>query len=326
MPKSRPASGRFSQRIHHHSSKRQSSQPLKKRTNKVFKRSASQKSKKRGSSSFLRIFFSGVMLALGVGILSLFFLLKQSDLALDESLSIYYHQPSVQGQQAFIFSLRGNDKEVVVFPIVPPRSVESKAVLTAQTGILTQKEVSSTEQGRITADPTIGELRELFFPFSKKQLLGELKWMDKLRVWWYLTKLDPSKFVVLKSANGSDYPGSLPLVQKYLNDSRLRKTAPTIAIINTTDTSKLARRYADILAGVGYSVVHISTNAEMTEEHTQLFVNDNSFQLNSWEVELLKAVLPQSSVVTGDVARAEEYRSQMVLFLGNDVTGLLDSW
>lgn len=304
------------------------------RVKKVLKKENLEKDGKSKVSYFIRIIKSGFWIIPLVLCYVVYrqFLLAQIDI--DSSYTRVFVSQYESHIKGMIVSLRGKEKGISVTLIEPEQLVQSfpeQSVIPA-TEVLRQQSLSAIAlQLGIPVDeivsvdsadalkPTKNQILVLSDPFSK---LSNISFVDKLKIWWYVFQLDPSliTFKELGNSNGDEAfsvsdESQLNLVKAYFADTFVRAQSPTIAIVNTTEQNGLGKRVADVLDSWGFQVIRIDSSSSQLPQSTVVSSGPTSTRMIARISQLFGTPIEHTS----DQNVLEQYRSQIVLFVGNDI-------
>lgn len=290
----------------HKTSSRNLSRPiLKKNRQKLLispKKNRTSKQSKNYISPFLRVFISGLLILGGIAIL--FFLKKNltHSIDLNDSYTLAIQEPSDEGQQVTVLSLRGSDKSAN-FSVISARQSELIRYFPIDAEVHVKRELNLGDKSSFAA---------LFAPWNREPET-KLSLFSRIKIWQYLLTIDSAHFQEQKFSDDSDR--LLLTVQKYFADTELRQLAPTIAVVNTTQQNGLAKRQADIFNAWGFTVIQVDSNNQQTLERTKLIVDSELIKTHS--AQRLQLAFPDLEM-TQDEQQLRFYRTQFVLFIGND--------
>lgn len=332
------------------SSSKQSFFHQKRNTQKLLNRNLVKVEKagtKKQYSYFIRIILSGFLFIIVIAISLLIFSFWQNSLDLRHSYTVAL-VPFESQQSPYIVSLRGSEKTVRVIALPrtftdfdepvnenmrfidqllsnePQNSNKIRSAFSLKLGIPVDTVMYLHAPIQVS---TKSELLEVFSPFKAKQLHTELSAIDLLMIEKYLFVVDPahveqSEFFQGKEPNiGSELiqmTQLLNLIQKFFPDTAVRQTSPTIAVINTTTQNGVAKQLGDFFNAWGFSVVQLDSAEEETHQETELIIDEKL--IDSPAMRRLRLSFQNELKYKSDQNILNKYRSQMVLFVGQDFT------
>lgn len=319
----------------------------------LVKKETSRTAVAKRDSHILRIIVSGVAFFTIIGG-SYLLLSKLSHIRdLSNSFTMAFVSTEHEQRSLTLVSLRGNDKSIQLMdiPLNPVDSdqsaVESEDELVLSIRQLsTQLVVTSSQSEQLTPliglqlgipiDESIlipsgqkiqnkGDLLNLFDPLHKTKLQSSLSYMDRAQIWKYILQTDASHIESHSIVDGTAESNSsfishsslLTIVQKYYSDSVIRKTSPTIALVNTTSQKGLAKQIGDVLNSWGFTVIQVGSE-QVENQHSSALVIDPQL-VPSHSLYRLQRLVPGTLSYKSDQNILQKYRSQIVLFIGDDL-------
>lgn len=168
--------------------------------------------------------------------------------------------------------------------------------------------------------------RNLHF-LELKNAKGNLSLVDRWKISRHLSKskqkifFDQKNSQLFENQDGKLTVNASQMNQNFtmlLSDTRLQKQNITVAVVNTTQFSGIASMIGNILSSTGYRVINVSS------ENTA--INKSALYVSSELVEnpdgftAISNIFPEEISIQEDQGIVDQYRSDLVLFIGQDAS------
>jgi len=190
---------------------------------------------------------------------------------------------------------------------------------------------------RISSSSSVNALRAIAFRSLRMQNKSTSAFIERYRLWRVLSNMrqdqlaviDPvssQMFVPITAAGdtqalGIDILKLDEVVFRLFANPSLRKEQVSVSIVNTTHTTGMATKIARALTSMGVDIVHISSDASPIE-HSVIYSASKSLQNSVAAGTIQRTLNIEGKRFQWDEQKAQEYRADLVLMLGEDVASL----
>lgn len=316
-----------------------------KRVNKVLNTS-SQKKKKRIYSLIVRVFL--LIFLSGTVIFTTFFVFVQfqSTWSEQEPLHILLVQKKTDDSVLHgltLLSINQQDSQVLVYPLEGSTqlnalggfgqfqlaalyqlyAMEKKsdfiyALLAYQYGVLAKEKIVYSSDQPVES---YEQLLQFFSPLAQLQFRSSLPLIDRYHVWLVLKRMNKKKLVILQPGSaGTQYAQE---ASTQFSNFQVKKSAPTIAIVNATSISGFASRVAQVLENYGFAVIRVSSDKSNEQINSKIILSSDQV-VSPQVLKLLTVFFPTSASTLIDPDVTVLYRSDIVLYLGKDLENVYE--
>jgi len=299
-------------------------------------------------SYFLRFFI--LLISSSIVILSIFYVIVQFKSTWDPSeplnvILVTKKQDNTIHHSLTLLSIRKDEGEVSMLPLsdeqvisalgeygsfrtdalyqlykMEKRSNYLSALLAYRMGFLGVHYIEYSSDLRLD---TPQSLIASFSPWNQVKFKSSLSLIDRYHIWLALRETNQKKMYFLSPEVLQDRSVSeaLNTAKNHFSNVHIKKRAPTVAIVNSTDINGFANDLAGILDAYGFAVIHVSSDKNQSLTHSKIVYTDPNV-LSTQERDSVKVFFPNSIETVTDEKIAETYRSDIVLFLGKDLESI----
>lgn len=177
----------------------------------------------------------------------------------------------------------------------------------------------------------VDTLSRLSFENVTMKQSSTLPYLDRLKVWWFISHVRKNKVNQVDLQSSGAIQGDVldivkndSIISSIFPDQQLRQEQLSVAVVNTTSEAKLASRVGRALFNMGINVVRVTDTKLLSEKTYMAYSYDTQKQSETIRVISRMFDVAKNGVVQ-DVAATNEYRADIVLFIGDDTASVFST-